>query len=269
MRSYESWRLLVTPPLPGALNMAIDQALLETYAAYQRPTLRFYRWSPPCLSLGLAQRLERDVDQTACAELGIDIVRRPTGGRAILHDQEVTYALVMAVDHPFIGGASVVQSYRAISNVLCAGLKELGIIPELAPRPSQQHAPSAACFDLPSDYELTVGGRKLVGSAQARRNGILLQHGTLLLHADIARLAQVLRLPATLSQAALAQRLIALDELLPEPPTFDTVAAALIRGFSHMWQVELTPGELTAGEEQRAAELVRDLYGNAAWTARR
>lgn len=249
--------------------MAVDQALLESYALHEQPTLRFYRWDPPCLSLGLAQRLQRDVDQAACAELGIDIVRRPTGGRAILHDQEVTYALIMAVNHPLIGGGSVVQSYRAISAAICLGLEQLGITPELAPQPTQRHPPSAACFDLPSDYEITVGGRKLVGSAQARRNGVLLQHGTLLLHADVQQLARVLQLPATLPETALAQRLIALDEILTERPTPDAVVAALIGGFERLWNIELTPGILTDGEKQRAAELVRELYGNPAWTARR
>ncbi len=269
MPSPEAWRLLQTPPLPGALNMAIDHTLLESYSLRQQPTLRFYRWSPVCVSLGLAQRLERDVDQAACAELGIDIVRRPTGGRAILHDQEVTYALAIAIDHPLVGGSSVVEAYRAISLALCAGLAALGISAELAPRPGRQQAKSAACFDLPSDYELTVGGRKLVGSAQARRNGVLLQHGTLLLHADLQRLSRVLHLPPALTAARLAQRLIALDETLAEPSTFEAVVAALIGGFEQTWAVQLTPGVLADHEQQRAAELVRDVYANPAWTARR
>ena len=249
--------------------MALDQALLESYALHAQPTLRFYRWGPPCLSLGVAQRLQRDVNQAACAELGIDIVRRLTGGRAILHDQEVTYALIIGINHPLIGGGSVAQSYRAISTALCVGLEQLGIAPELAPQPAQHLPTSAACFDLPSDYEITVGGRKLVGSAQARRNGVLLQHGTLLLHADVQKLARVLQLPATLPETTLAQRLVALDEIIAAPPTFETVVAALVRGFEQMWNIELTSGGLTDGEEQRAAELVRELYGNPAWTARR
>ena len=269
MPSREAWRLLQTPALPGALNMAIDQTLLETYALQQQPTLRFYRWSPACVSLGLAQRLERDVDRAACAALGIDIVRRPTGGRAILHDQEVTYALVIAVDHPLIGGSSVVEAYRAISLALCAGLAAFGISAELAPRPGRQQAQSAACFDLPSDYEITIGGRKLVGSAQARRHGVLLQHGTLLLHADLQRLSRVLRLPPSLTEAHLAQRLIALDETLAELPTYEAVVTALIGGFEQTWPVQLAPGVLLDHELRRAAELVRDVYANPAWTARR
>jgi lipoate-protein ligase A len=257
------------PPRSGPENMAIDQALAERYLVESQPTLRFYRWSPACLSLGIAQRLERDVDQAACAALGIDVVRRQTGGRAILHDQEVTYSLVTAADDPLVRARSIVQSYRTISTALCAGLAELGVVPELASRPESSSAKSAACFDLPSDYEITLQGRKLVGSAQARKHGVVLQHGTLLLHADACIWARVLRLPADLTGAALAQRLIALDEALGFLPTFEMVVAALVRGFEQTWQITLEPGELSPAEEARAAELVGERYANPAWTALR
>jgi lipoate-protein ligase A len=264
-----SWRLLVMEPRPGAENMAIDQAIGELYTAQQQPTLRFYRWAPACLSLGVGQRLARDVDQAACAALGIDIVRRPTGGRAIVHDQEVTYSLVTSSDDVLVRSGSIVQSYRTISAALCVGLAQLGITPELAPRPGAHSAKSAACFDLPSDYEITFKGRKLVGSAQARQQGTLLQHGSLLLHADAAAWTRVLRLPPVLDSAALAQRLIALDEALGYLPSFEAVVAALVRGFEQSWQIALEPGTLTADEADRAAELVAEKYANPAWTARR
>ncbi len=263
------WRLLITPPLPGALNMAIDQALLEAYNVAQQPTLRFYGWSPACLSLGLAQKLDRDVDEAACVELGIELVRRPTGGRAILHDRELTYALVIAVDHPLIKGSGVVASYRAISEALCVGIRQLGLAPELAPRPSLRHPKSAACFDLASDYEITLQGRKLLGSAQARQNGVLLQHGSLLLHANVDQLVRVLRLPATLVRDDLARRLIALDEVLAKLPHFDEIVAALVGGFERTWGIELVLGSLTAAEERRAVQLARDKYADPGWTNRR
>lgn len=249
--------------------MAIDQAIAEVYPEEQLPTLRFYGWSPACLSLGIAQRLARDVDQAACAALGIDIVRRQTGGRAILHDQEVTYSLVTGADDPLVRARSITQSYQAISAALCAGLVELGVVPELAPRPASSSAKSAACFDLPSDYEITLGGRKLVGSAQARQQGVVLQHGTILLHADADAWAQVLRLPESLTAAALSQRLIALDEALGFLPSFEVVVAALIRGFEQSCQIRFEPGDLSSAEEARAAELVRERYANPTWTARR
>jgi lipoate-protein ligase A len=269
MISMERWRLLITPPLSGAENMAIDQALMELYPNSGRPTLRCYQWAPACVSVGLGQRLARDVNQAACMALGIDIVRRPTGGRAILHDQEVTYALVLAVDHPLVNASLIVQSYRAISGALCAGLTRLGIVPELAPRQSARTAKSAACFDQPGDYEITLGGRKLVGSAQARQHGVLLQHGSILRHADVGQLAAVLRLPPALAGSALAQRLVALNEVLGVVPSFETVVAALVGGFEQTWGIALVPESLTPAEQQRATELVHDKYGQPSWTARR
>ncbi|HEY0602450.1 MAG TPA: hypothetical protein VGD58_06045, partial [Herpetosiphonaceae bacterium] len=119
------------------------------------------------------------------------------------------------------------------------------------------------------DYEITSRGRKLIGSAQARKHGVVLQHGTLLLHADADRWARVLRLPEDLTGAALAQRLIALDEALGFQPAFETVVAALVRGFEQTWQIALEPGELSPAEETRAAELVDERYANPAWTALR
>lgn len=269
MESNQVWRLISTPPANGARNMAIDQALAESYAATWRPTLRLYRWQPSCLSLGLGQRLLRDVNIAACAERGIEIVRRPTGGRAILHDCEVTYALVIGLDHPIIAGSSIVESYRRISAALCHGLRQLGIAPELAPRPAPHARKSAACFDLPGDYEITIAGRKLVGSAQARHHGVLLQHGTILLHADVELLTTILRLPPDLMASALAQRLIALDEVLAPPPSFETVAAAIVHGFEAAWQIKLEPGELSQAESERTRRLIAEKYGNPAWTARR
>lgn len=269
LATAEPWRLLVTPPSAGADNMALDQALADLYFTHSRPTLRFYRWSPPCVSVGFAQRLERDVDQATCSELGIGVVRRPTGGRAILHDQEITYSLVIAVDHSLIGGGSILQSYRAISEALRIGLEQLGVVAELMPRPNPRLSKSAACFDLSSDYEVAVGGRKLVGSAQARKYGVLLQHGSLLLHADPTKLARVLRLAPALSSHALAQRMIALDEVLGYLPAFDDVVAALMYGFEQAWSIKLQLGALSAAEHQRTQELVHQKYSNPAWTKRR
>jgi lipoate-protein ligase A len=175
----------------------------------------------------------------------------------------------MPVDHALIAGQGVARSYRTISEALCVGLMQLGIAVDLAPRADPQQTKSAACFDIPSDYEITTAGRKLVGSAQARRHGILLQHGSVLLHADINQLVQVLRLPPTLGNQELAQRLVTLNDLTAEPLGFDAVVAALVSGFERAWDVQLVADNLTQGEEQRAAELVQEKYAHPAWTERR
>jgi lipoate-protein ligase A len=267
------WRLVIDDALPGALNMARDQALLKLYPTLQQPTLRMYRWQPACVSLGRAQRWARDVDHAACDALGIDVVRRPTGGRAILHEHELTYSVVVGLEHSLIGRRGVVHSYRVLSAALQVGLARLGVQSAFAPEQARQgHRPSyesAACFDEPASYEITVGGRKLVGSAQARQHDVLLQHGSLLLHADAARWARVLRLPPTLAPHALKQRMIALDEVLDTKPAFAQVADALAAGFADACGVTLVPGTLTQAEEERAAQLVEEKYANPAWTQRR
>lgn len=268
----QTWRLVIDDAQPGAWNMARDQAILDLYPSLQQPTLRMYRWTPACVSLGLAQRWARAVDHTACRTLGLDVVRRPTGGRAIVHDRELTYSVVVGLDQA-VGRGTIMHSYRALSAALQAGLARLGVHstfePERAPHTHRPRHTSAACFDTPAAYEIAVHGRKLIGSAQARQENALLQHGSLLLHADPARWAQVLRLPPTLDAPALGQRMIGLDEVLGAEPSFDVVAHALVAGVEATCGVTLVPGTLTAAEETRAAELVTEKYDNPAWTMRR
>ena len=189
-----SWRLLVTPPADGATNMAIDEAILYALAEGKgQPTLRFYAWEPPCLSLGYNQHW-RDVDEAACRALGYTWVRRATGGRAILHTNELTYSVITRADDPRVAGG-VVESYRQLSRGLLLGLHRLGAQAaqskgDMPKNPAQ----GAACFDTPSHYEVTLNGKKLVGSAQVRRKGMVLQHGTLPLDGDITRIFNALAL---------------------------------------------------------------------------
>ncbi len=169
--------------------MAVDQyflesAPLETFGG----VLRFYGWSRPTLSFGYLQRVKRTVDRRYCAEHGIDVVRRPTGGRAVLHHQEITYSVVTATSG-FPGGASITESYRVISEGLCRGLNRAGIAAEVSrpALPGRQEgggAPegprsSSPCFSSVSRYELTFRGRKLLGSSQRRMGDRFLQHGSL------------------------------------------------------------------------------------------
>ncbi|MBA3944454.1 MAG: lipoate--protein ligase family protein, partial [Herpetosiphonaceae bacterium] len=221
-------------PAAGAWNMAVDQAMLELYPQQQLSTLRLYSWAPACVSLGIAQRWS-DVQAERCAERGIEVVRRPTGGRAILHDYEVTYSLVTRQADPLIAAPTIVAAYAQISAALVTGLQRLGIGAELAARPVAYTTKSAACFDLAADYEITVGGRKLVGSAQARKQGVVLQQGTLLLHADVEALAAVLHVPEHVTAEYLGQRLVALDEVLGREPAVEEVETALVAGFAEAW----------------------------------
>jgi lipoyl(octanoyl) transferase len=184
----------------GADNMRLDTELLEACAAGRMPGLvRFYWFEPPCLSLGRMQPQE-DADLEACRRDGVDVVRRPSGGRAVLHDQEVTYAVVCRASDPHFGGR-VLLSCERIHAVIAAALAALGVTTagQCTPRDVRASARELAavsdCFARPAAHELVDGGgRKLVGSAQARRGGALLQHGSILL--DPSRVSGYLRRPA-------------------------------------------------------------------------
>jgi lipoate-protein ligase A len=253
---HATWRLLNTGLSDGPTNMAIDEAILMAVAVgLSPPTLRFYGWDPPCVSVGYAQRLRDEIDLDACCRLGYGWVRRPTGGRAILHVDELTYSVVAPVYEPRVAG-DILTSYRRLSAGLVAGLGLLGCDARQAGEDAERHTPdpSAACFDVPSPYEVIAQGRKLIGSAQARRRRTVLQHGTLPLQGDVSRLGQVLALPQAARDSlrvTLRQRAIALDEALGQAVSPDEAADALAQGFSQALHLTLAPGELT--DDERAA----------------
>lgn len=172
-----SWRLLIDlAGRPGWENMALDQALLARAARGER-WLRLYRWSPHCLSFGRHEPALRRYDRARIEARGLDVVRRPTGGRAVWHAEELTYA-VAAPAEPF-GGLR--QAYEEIHRMLLAALRLLGVAAELAPARRAAPVDAGACFASSAGGEITLGGRKLVGSAQLREGAGLLQHGSLLL----------------------------------------------------------------------------------------
>jgi lipoate-protein ligase A len=184
--------LILDGGAPGQENMRRDMSLLDACARGEIPgAVRLYWFEPACLSLGRMQALD-DVDLDACARDGVDIVRRPSGGRAVLHDQEVTYSVVCRSDDPIFGGR-VLQSCSRIHEVVAAGLATFGVsttpraMPANLRRDARDAAAIADCFARPAAHELLdQRGRKLVGSAQARRAGALLQHGSVLLEAPRA-----------------------------------------------------------------------------------
>ena len=270
-----TWRLIVDDaPRSGAANMAVDQAIAEACTAGESlPTVRFYRWQPPAVSLGRHQPLA-EIDADAVAARGYEIVRRPTGGRAILHIDEFTYAVAAPDSDPRMAGG-VMDAYLRISNALMLGLQALGVAADKAPGSVRVGKDvSAACFEVPSAYEITAGGRKLIGSAQSRRAGYVLQHGSLPLVGDITRLIDVLALEvdaAAALRAELAERACTLAQALAvadDHPSvqFGAVAAAIRQGFEATLSLTCKPGPLTAGELRRAAVLIREQFANDEWT---
>jgi lipoate-protein ligase A len=265
------WRLLVDGERDGATNMAIDEAILDAVVAgASPPTLRFFAWNPPCLSLGRSQPIE-EVDLIACSRDGVDVVRRPTGGRAILHTDELTYSLALRQTDPRAAG-DILDSYRRLSEGLLAGLRELGVEPVQAMGQRKPQAElTAVCFETPSDYEITIGDRKLVGSAQWRARGGVLQHGTLPLQGDISRIVSYLALSDTGRQAqreTVLTRATTLEEALGEAVPFALAARAMAAGFAQALNLELVPRELSQKERSMVVELCRSRYADPAWTGR-
>jgi lipoyl(octanoyl) transferase len=248
-----TWRLIVeTEAHTGSWNMAVDESIMEAVAADRAPsTLRFYQWYPACVSLGKRQPLA-GIEIDNCRRDGVDVVRRSTGGLAILHTDELTYSLITNADDPRATGA-ILDSYRQLSQGLVAGLRLLGVEVEMQPvSPGGSHSSSAACFEAPSAYEITSNGHKLMGSAQTRPHGKLLQHGSLPLWGDIGRLAEYLTFADDSERLVLAQHLrrraTTLGDILGQSVTFERTAAALAQGFQKALRLHLEPGVLTADE---------------------
>jgi lipoate-protein ligase A len=266
---HATWRLLDTGLNDGATNMAIDEAILMAVAAgLSSPTVRFYGWQPPCVSVGYAQPLRDEIDLEACRRLGYTWVRRPTGGRAILHIDELTYSVVAPLQEPRVAG-DILTSYRRLSEGLIAGLSLLGCDATQADQDVGAHSSdlSAACFDVPSPYEIVVQGRKLVGSAQARRSRTVLQHGTLPLHGDVTRLGQVLAVSQperAVMRGTLRRRAIALDEALGHCVCWSEAAAALAKGFAQALNLTLVPEGLSE-HEQAALVPLCDKHRQEKW----
>lgn len=265
------WRLLVEPePHPAAWNMAVDEAVLEAHArGLVPPTLRFYRWSPAAVSLGYFQDAEREVDRAALSRLGLDLVRRVTGGRAVLHDREVTYAVV--VSQGLLPG-SVVETYRRLAEGLVEGLRRLGVPADLAPERAGSGGPGdpyGACFEVPSSYEIVCGGRKVVGSAQVRRKGVILQHGSIPLVLDERLLAEALGLGPGAAERIAARATGLAETLGGQVPEFEEVCRAVADGLGHALGVDFEPGGLLTEETAAAERLVAEKYGRAEWNLAR
>lgn len=257
------WRLIVDAADDGAWNMAVDEALVESCeraATPPVPTLRLYGWAPATLSLGRSQSASGAHDADFLAREGIGLVRRPTGGTAVLHEFERTYAVAGPLGvPPFAGG--VIATYAAIAEAVRQALRRFGVdaVPVAPQRGARRHA-DAACFTHVGAWELAVDGRKLVGSAQARRRGAFLQHGSIPFRCDPARLC------ATLGARVDGSRFVDLERAAGREVDAAAFDAAVVSGFEETFSVRLRPGKLTEREELRAAELRCWKYDSIAWT---
>lgn len=269
----ELWRLIVEPPLRGARNMAVDEAILRAAAVGAvLPTLRLYRWQPTCLSLGYAQPLS-DVDLIRLQACGWDVVRRLTGGRAILHAQELTYSLSLPAAHLLAQG-TILESYQRISAALLRAVEIMGLNGDALPHPEaeEQGAIKAICFEVPSSYEISAQGKKLIGSAQARKMGGLIQHGSLPLEGDLSLICDVLKFSTEGAREAARQRVkaraITAQAVNGQRVRWEQAAEAFAQSFADCFGVRFAPGQITPEESQTAALLERDQYGSIQWTGK-
>jgi len=253
------WRLIVDGPVDGALNMALDRAIqVRRQQGSAPPTLRLYRWSRPTVTLGRFQRVE-GVDASFCQANGIDIVRRFTGGRGVLHDDEVTYSVIAAVDDGVPSG--VARSYRHLCAALAEAYAALGARAELTER-DRGHRGTEACYLQTTRADLSSGDAKLSGSAQVWLGETVMQHGSFVMTRDVASEARVFRLDPVQARR-LADHTTTLEALLGRRPGHDEIIDAVKRGFERSLGITLVGGELGADEAELAASLAAERYVTA------
>lgn len=261
------FRLIIDRDHDGATNMARDEAISRAVSAGdQPPTLRLYGWVPPAISLGQSQRIH-SVNVVACAQAGVGIVRRATGGLAILHTDELTYSIALPIAHPLAEG-DVMTSYRRIAAAIVETLKRLGVRDANADRVAKEDkAKGPACFEAPSDYEVVGGGKKLVGSAQWRRVDGVLQHGSLPLAGDIARVCALL--VDAPSAEKVREHAATLKDVLGREVSWDAAALAWQQAFADVLAIRFTEGSMSDEELHCTDDLLRERYANDGWTRRR
>ncbi|MFW5986001.1 MAG: lipoate--protein ligase family protein [Halanaerobiales bacterium] len=272
----EEWRLIDSGISDAYYNMALDEAVMKAHRQnLVPPTIRFYGWSPPGLTLGYFQQIDREVDREACTRYNIDIVRRLTGGRAILHDDELTYSIITTNDEKYLP-SGILDSYKIISKGIINGLKNIGLKVELKPVEKGKKAGtgfSPACFDAPSWYEVVADGKKLVGSAQTRQQGIVLQHGSIPFTLDEDLLFSILKTGSDRVKERLKEKFrrkaTAVNYQSDKKPDIQTVKNAIRHGWEKVFSVKITEDELLPEEKKWAQELKVNKYATEDWNARR
>ncbi len=268
----ETWGYMESGVCTPAYNMAMDEALMNWQRKTgMKPVLRFYAWAPAGISVGFFQKLNGSIDLERAAQLGIPLVRRQTGGKAVLHDQELTYSVVIPEQHPSMP-KSVKEAYLVISRGLIEGYRNLGIEAQLAAETKRSKQASAVCFEEPSWHELTVDGRKAAGSAQTRKQGIILQHGSIPLELDENRLFELFVYPNEAvkekARRAFRSRAVAINELMGEPISLEVAQNAFKSGFGKGLGIRLEKFEPPA-ELLEEVRMLEAKYASEQWNHRR
>lgn len=250
----------------GSINMGIDEALANL--CRDRVTLRFYAWEAPTLSIGYAQRCD-DIDLTACRTSAVALVRRPTGGRAVLHQQDLTYSLILPLRPPWTT-FSIAESYRLINVCLLRGLERLGLKATIGRRPRQSvGALSPFCFPAISQYDVMIGEKKVIGSAQRRFPGALLQQGSILLDFDASGIRALVRRDEQAAATGALRKVGSLREAMGRLPDRLEVETAIRDGLAAEMGIEFVEGELGPEECELSMQCAAARYASPNWTFRR
>jgi len=261
----KTWLLVADKAaLRGSLNMAVDEYLFTRAREGSQTFLRFYQWERPTASLGYGQDAARATDLDFCRANGIDVIRRMTGGKVVLHHKELTYSLASSDTETFT--ATLRDSYQLISLALIKGLSLMGLSARLAPAsPPDYVRGTMPCFAFPARDEVEIGGRKIIGSAQKRTGASFIQHGSVPLEKDEALLKAVAKSDA--EDAGV--NMISLSEALGRPVDFDWAASRFSLGVSEFFGVKLEPLLLDGEAWQEISVIEAERYGNGAWTLKR
>jgi lipoate-protein ligase A len=271
----DTWFFIDSKNKAPAYNMAMDEKLMDWHrAGLISPVVRFYGWLPATLSVGYFQKVHKEINFDAVRKHDLGFVRRPTGGRGVLHDDELTYSVIVSEAHPEMP-ESVTEAYRVISAGLLEGFCDLGLkaefsIPQTkAEREVLKNPRSAVCFDAPSWYEMVVEGRKIAGSAQTRQKGIILQHGSIIRSIDEDKLFDLFLYPSDRvrerMQNGFKSKAAAIDELMSEPPSLTAMKKSFRSGFEKALNVKFEELVLTASQEEEIYHLAKMKYSQDEW----
>ncbi|RLC52045.1 MAG: octanoyltransferase [Candidatus Cloacimonadota bacterium] len=271
------WRIVKSGKLSPAENMALDEAIMQgIITGKSEPTIRFYDWDPPTLSFGYHQSFENEIDTSEADKFGFGYIRRPTGGRLVLHKEEITYSVISPLRERLSG--NITETYSEISFALAKGLQILGIDVEFERgNLASHHQREAAnpCFSSTSRFELSYRKKKIVGSAQTRKDGVLLQHGSILLNfnqSEVAFVLPKLTLPQKKKLADyLSRKTVAINEILPEKVSYNEAIDAFIKGFIETWESDefYLSEDFSDIERENAENLILTKYGTIEWNKRK
>ncbi|MBS3818001.1 lipoate--protein ligase family protein [bacterium] len=261
-KSNSKWYLLLDrEPLEGSWNMAVDDYLFRTLEEKPLTYVRFYRWERPTISLGYSQKVSRVVNLPYCQQNGVDIVRRLTGGKLVLHNKEVTYSVCSSDGDTFT--STLKGSYKRISKALMEGLKRMSLDPYLADAPPVSYVRGTMpCFSYPARDEIEIQGKKMIGSAQKRLGPKFVQHGSIPLQEE----EELLRSVTFLEERKDVVRVISISRALGKTVRFDWAVDHFIKGFEDYFGIQLEPKEFNEEEKERIRQIQRDRYENDDWT---